>query len=151
MKLNMNVPQISGNLFFRGSATGLNLLLEDCIDCTHLPSCLLCAAIFLFSKKTYILQLHGCFYIWMLSMLQWFQGNKPVWNVLHTSHTLLANPGQLHHTQSLLSSRFCRQTLLHYKSSRSVNSCYTQHSKCVCSLPHADIYWSLVLCTTKTG
>lgn len=51
MKLNMNVLQISGNLFFRGSATGLNLLLEDCIDCTRLPSCLLRAAVFYFQKK----------------------------------------------------------------------------------------------------
>lgn len=69
MKLNMNVLQISGNLFFRGSATGLNLLLEDCIDCTHLPSCLLCAAIFYFQKKD-ILPLSGCLYVQMLSMLQ---------------------------------------------------------------------------------
>lgn len=52
MKLNMNVLQISGNLFFRGSATGLNLLLEDCIDCTHLPPGLLCAAISIFKKRT---------------------------------------------------------------------------------------------------
>lgn len=51
MKLNMNVLQILGNLFFRGSATGLNLLLEDCIDCTHFPSSLLCAAISIFKKR----------------------------------------------------------------------------------------------------
>jgi len=70
----MNVLQISGNLFFRGSATGLNLLLEDCIDCTHFPSCLMCSN-FYFLKEG-IAQLCGCLYIQMLPTLQWFQGNK---------------------------------------------------------------------------
>lgn len=52
MKLNMNVLQISGNLFFRGSATGLILLLEDRTHCTHFPSFLLRAAIPIFKKRT---------------------------------------------------------------------------------------------------
>lgn len=60
MKLNMNVLQISGNLFFRGSATGLNLLLEDCIDCTHFPSSPLCAAISIFEKRALLSTVDLC-------------------------------------------------------------------------------------------